>query len=268
MRDAVTTIVRHVGDAIVLPRWRNLASGDVREKARDDLVTVVDEAAEAALTPALQALLPDSRVLGEEAASADPALLDRVGEAGALWVVDPIDGTANFVDGNDNFAVMVGLLHGGVMQSGWIYLPARGELFEAHAGEGAFLNGKALARVKAPDQLTHAHAGISLKYTPEPLRGLMAPKLGQFASASPFMCAGREYAALATGEKAVALYNRLLPWDHVPGLLLAQECGCTVRHFDGTGYSPAAARSGLLVAASDGLWQQARDVLIPPEHRN
>ncbi|MGH9165392.1 MAG: inositol monophosphatase family protein, partial [Acidimicrobiales bacterium] len=89
-------------------------------------------------------------VVGEEAAAADPRLLDPVGTAERLWVVDPVDGTSNFVRGSPDYAVMVALLERGAAVASWILQPVTGRLFVAEAGSGATVDGRRLTRQPAP----------------------------------------------------------------------------------------------------------------------
>ena len=83
----------------MLPRFRHLSDGEVKVKAPGDVVTIADHEAERALTAGLSRLLPGSEVVGEEAVAADPDVLGRLGDRGAVWVVDPVDGTNNFAAG-------------------------------------------------------------------------------------------------------------------------------------------------------------------------
>ena len=135
----VLSVIFEVAAAEILPRFRNLADADVRRKRSPrDLVTIADEAAEARLGEALQRLLPGSVVIGEEAADADPGVLARLGEAAPVWLIDPIDGTANFVAGNACFAVLVSLCRDGEVIAGWMVRPESGLAVHATAGGGAW----------------------------------------------------------------------------------------------------------------------------------
>ncbi len=263
----VDSLIRHVGDTLLMHHWRKLAAEAVREKSKGDFVTDIDEEAERQLSAGLQGLLPESQVLGEEAAAADPERLDILKQDGLLWIIDPIDGTGNYVDGKEYFAIMVALVHDGATKASWIYQPVPQRMFAARKGQGAQCNGEALSPYTATTQLSDLHVGISVKFTPQPLRDYIADRVHHFASHAPFMCAGYEYAALASGQKAMAIYHRLHPWDHMPGLLLVQEAGLVVRHFDGKTYNPRVQRQGLLVAANEAIWQGCRDLLIPPDLR-
>src|SRR5687768_3745093 len=109
---AVFEILQSAADTAILPRFRKLAAGEVVEKAKDEVVTIADREAELLIEPQLSKLLPGSRVVGEEACAAEPHLLERLDD-GDVWLVDPLDGTANFVAGRPVFASMVALLRDG-----------------------------------------------------------------------------------------------------------------------------------------------------------
>ena len=133
--ERVAAIIREVAAAEALPRWRNLGSGDIIEKAGpDDLVTVADRAVEVALSQRLVDLLPGACVVGEEAVHADPRRLELFKSDGPVWVIDPIDGTSAFAKGSPDFAVMVGLVEKG----DWPLVPDPGSIYRATAGRAIF----------------------------------------------------------------------------------------------------------------------------------
>src|SRR6185437_14383172 len=103
----IAGLIRETAAIEILPRFGTLASGDIREKGPGDLVTVADTAAEQRLTRLLEEAVPGSVTLGEEAAAADASCFDRLAGAAPVWIVDPIDGTGNFVRGQTAFAVIV-----------------------------------------------------------------------------------------------------------------------------------------------------------------
>jgi len=116
-------LLREVARAEVMPRFRNLGPGGVRTKTDAlDVVTEADTAAEAAITAGLLRRFPGAVVVGEEATAADPSLLGRLGDADLAFVVDPVDGTANFADGLPLFAVMAAaLIRGEVVAAGHLH---------------------------------------------------------------------------------------------------------------------------------------------------
>ena len=139
-RDAVAALLREVAASEVLPRFRNLAKADVRAKtSAQDLVTLADLEAERVLTARLPALLPGSVVVGEEAAYADPRVLERLDGETPVWVIDPVDGTANFSAGRPTFAMIVALVDRGQTVAGWILDPLHDRMALAERGAGAWL---------------------------------------------------------------------------------------------------------------------------------
>ena len=139
--DQVSDLVREVARTVVLPRYQRLRATDVHEKGPGDLVTVADQEAEAALTTGLTRLLPGSGVVGEEAVAADPTVLRRLGGTGPVWLVDPVDGTANFAAGHTPFAVMVALLRDGETAAAWILDVVGDRMVVAEAGSGVQIDG-------------------------------------------------------------------------------------------------------------------------------
>lgn len=247
----------------IVPRYRALAATDIAEKSPGEVVTAADHAAEAFLTPALAALVPGSRVVGEEAAAADPALLRGL-DHGAVWVLDPLDGTANFARGAAPFAVMACLLRDGVPVMAGIHDPMAGVTHLAERGRGAWRNGVRLRVGPAPMDAAGVTAALFTKFLPDDLRAAVPERAKAFGRIVPGKnCAGAEYPALLYGDRHVAIFWRTLPWDHAPGLLLLQEAGGSVTRLDGAPYHPADDRKGLLVARTPQLAEVARRVLLP-----
>ena len=138
--DAVTALIRAAAARHILPRFNRLAAHEIKQKTSPrDLVTVADLETEQALTPALKALLPGSEVVGEEETARDPAVMDRLDGDAPVWIIDPVDGTANFVDAVPRFAVLVALSAGEEIRLAWIHDPVRDVTAIASAGGGAWL---------------------------------------------------------------------------------------------------------------------------------
>lgn len=262
--DEVTALIREVAATIVLPRWRNLGDAEVQEKSPGDLVTVADQESERALSAGLTALLPGSTVVGEEAVAADPTVLERVGHDGAVWLVDPVDGTNNFAAGKAPFAVMVALLRDGEPAAGWILDVPGDRMIVGEAGSGAYVDGVRL-KTRSDDPGADALTGsISRNYFPDELRAGIdenAARLGRVTGGHH--CAGYEYPSVATDGQQFAVFWRILPWDHTPGTLILREAGGTVLHLDGSAYLPTDSQRGLLVAANQDIWHTVRGTLLP-----
>jgi fructose-1,6-bisphosphatase/inositol monophosphatase family enzyme len=265
--DRVAAAIAEVAATEVMPRFMKLAAGDIREKAPGDFVTVADEASEAALAPRLLALRSGSVMLGEEAAAADPGLIERLSAAAPVWVVDPIDGTANFAAGRPLFAVMVALVENGMARAAWIHDPVAGRTASALKGEGAWLEGQRL-------QVSHPPAETSAMRGPLLAGFFGRPELGRrvqsrrdrVTAVKTLRCAGHEYMRLATGELDFALFTKLMPWDHAPGVLLHGEAGGYAAYLDGTGFRPARIDAGALLLAPDAeSWRRLHDTLLGDE---
>ncbi|HEX6686176.1 MAG TPA: inositol monophosphatase family protein [Candidatus Limnocylindrales bacterium] len=263
MIDQVVTVLREVAEELVLPRFRNLAEGDISEKAPGDLVTIVDRESEAALGKRLAGLLHGSLVVGEEAVSEDHRVLERIGDPGPVWVIDPIDGTGNFAAGREPFALMVALLRGGRPVLSVIYEPVPGTVATAEAGAGAYLDGERMTLDHSPLEVGDLVASVHTRYLPETLREEVGARLPRLGAVLPSRhCAGHDYPELVRGGHHFVLYWKSLPWDHAPGALLVREAGGVVRHFDGSQYDPALPHPGLLVCRDDEVYALAKSALL------
>jgi fructose-1,6-bisphosphatase/inositol monophosphatase family enzyme len=262
--DQVSELIREVAATIVLPRFRHLSAADVHQKAPGDVVTIADQESERALTEGLTRLLPGSEVVGEEAVAADPGVLGRVGDDGAVWIVDPIDGTNNFAAGKTPFAIMVALLREGEPAASWILDVVADRMAIAEAGSGAYIEGVRV-KTRTDDPGAGAMSGtLARHYFPADLRAKVNAHAGEFASVTNgHHCAGYEYPSVATDEQQFAMFWRILPWDHVPGALFVTEAGGSVRHIDDEPYRPRDAERGLLIAPNEDVWHTVRDTLFP-----
>src|SRR5215208_7873078 len=125
----VAELMRETAAAELVPRFRNLAEGDIRHKRPGDVVTVADVAAEQRLAVGLAKILPGVPVVGEESVEVDAGLLDLIGRRGeSCWIVDPLDGTANFAAGKDQFAVIVCLVQDATTVGAWILDVPKGRM--------------------------------------------------------------------------------------------------------------------------------------------
>jgi fructose-1,6-bisphosphatase/inositol monophosphatase family enzyme len=222
----VEEAVRKAAAAEVMPRFRRLAAHEVDQKAGPhDLVTDADRLAEQYLTEVLGALLPGSVVVGEEAVHANPASYEALQGDTPVWIVDPVDGTRQFVHGDPGFCMLVALARSGVLLASWTYAPARDQLATAIRGRGAFLDGERL-HAGTPDpgrdlQVATSHPDYTTEDQKRGLLGLwtdgVAPR--------PCGSAGLEYLAVARGESDAVAFSWEAAWDHAAGLLLVEEAG-------------------------------------------
>lgn len=257
----VSNLLREVAAEVVIPRFRKLAESEVRVKSPGEEVTIADEEAERLLNVRLPALLPGSRVIGEEAVSAQPELLKGLGE-GTVFVVDPVDGTANFVKGSPCFSMMVALLREGESVASWMFSPATEMLHVAERGSGAWINGEP-ARAGQPPQWNALRGGVLTRFLPAEITARVQANGRDLAVILPGMhCAGEEYPAIVRGEQHFVMFWRGLPWDHAPGTLFLEEAGGRAARFDGRPYKPAEQGFGILAAQSPELWDELQRRLL------
>jgi fructose-1,6-bisphosphatase/inositol monophosphatase family enzyme len=251
----------------IMPRFQKLAANQVRQKSSSfDLVTEADEAAERVISDRLRAAFSGCIIVGEEATAKDAALLEGIADAELAFIVDPIDGTRNFVAGLPLFGVMLAATVKGEVVLSAIHEPVREDTAFALRGEGAWIQGKdgrtVDLRVAEPAPLSEMEAMVSTSFLPEPLRTVVNGNLSRIGLVANLRCAAHEYRLAAAGQCHLLFYNKLMPWDHAPGWLLHREAGGYGAHFDGTEYRPAHLTGGLICAPDKASWQLARDALL------
>ncbi len=221
----VEAAVRKAAAEEILPRFRQLADHEVIEKnGPHDLVTVADRRAEEHLTASLTALLPGSVVVGEEAVHADPAIVDALHGDAPVWIVDPVDGTRQFVHGDPGFCTLVALARRGEILASWTYAAARDEMAVAVRGRGVVLDGHPLTRAPSAEadlQVATSHPDFTTEDQKRALLGLRT----EGVSPRPCGSAGLEYLAIAKGELDAVAFSWENAWDHAAGLLLVTETG-------------------------------------------
>jgi len=257
MTDGLSTevgqILRRAAERAVLPHYQRLESHQIDAKAADDVVTVADKEAELVLAEGLSRLLPEATIVGEEAAHADPALLDRLGDA-LCWIIDPIDGTNNYAAGRPPFGLMVALAEGGEAIAGWIYDPLSGRLCHAHRGGGAWIGDERVTTRTTGNE--PPVAAISLVFMDQAKRAAIKDHIAPHYSLVDIpRCAAEQYPRLVLGVNDLSIFERTLAWDHAAGVLFVNEAGGKVARPDGRPYRVDEAHlPGLIAAASPTLW--------------
>jgi fructose-1,6-bisphosphatase/inositol monophosphatase family enzyme len=259
----LTRIARAVARAEVMPHFRALSADQIStKKDAHDIVTLADTAAEAALTAAFRAAFPDAAVVGEEAVSADPCVLDRLAGKGRVIVVDPIDGTWNYAAGQTNFGMILSVVEDGITIFGLHLDPVMDDWIFAHTGEGAHWERDGAShpihtRSRGPlDQRLGIMSVALFPKAHQPRMALAGLDYGRILSPR---CAAHEYRLVAEGHADFCLAGTLNPWDHAAGTLIVTEAGGHAALLDASPYS-ARIRSGtLLTAASREVWNEAAE---------
>ncbi|WP_459697837.1 inositol monophosphatase family protein [Acidisoma sp. C75] len=263
---ALWAMMRDAARDEILPRFRQFETCGVRTKSGPlDLVTDADEAAERAITAAIRTRFPQALVVGEEASAADPGLIGRIGASDLAFVLDPIDGTANFAAGLPLFGVMLAAIRRGEVVAAIIHDPIGDDAALAIRGGGAWMespSGRRFdLRVAPPAPIERMTGALNWRYMAEPGRSRLLGHLPRLATSWDYRNAAHEYRLLAQGFAHVALFARMMPWDHAPGWLIHQEAGGYSARFDGSPYSPCETKGGLILAPSRACWETVRALM-------
>jgi myo-inositol-1(or 4)-monophosphatase len=234
------------GGDVLRRRFADRTKLNVETKARHDYVTEVDREAEAAVVAVLRVRAPDDAILAEEGSLGAT-------DAACRWIVDPLDGTTNFIHGVPTFAVSIGLEDPSGLVAGAVHDPCRDETFHAHRGGGAFLNGSPISCTGLD------HLDAALIATGFPFRE-MAQLPAYLAAFERFVrsTSGLRRAGSASLDLAYTACGRydgffevgLHPWDLAGGALVVMEAGGIVTDVRG---GPGFLREGSIVAAGRRL---------------
>ncbi len=215
---------------LLLRRWRHLPAGSIEEKKKNDFVTIADRESEERIVSVVRSRFPEDNFLGEEGGvrGTDP-------EA-RTWIIDPLDGTANFIAGFPFWCVSIAAREGEKIVAGAIWDPLREELYSAARGDGAFRNGMRLAVSPRPG-LEGAFVATGFPFrSRERVDVYLALFRAVFLQARGIRRAGS--AALDLAHVAAGVFDgffefQLSPWDIAAGAILIEEAGGEVTDFDG-----------------------------------
>jgi len=243
-----------LGAAELMAHWRALEPGEINEKARNDLVTAADLASERAIVGAIRERFPEHRILSEEAGWSTSSA------SGPTWIVDPLDGTTNFVHGIPQFAISIGVVEEGVVEFGVILDPVKSDLFSAARGRGAWWNG-APCRVSGREGLEGALLATGFPFK---AHRLLDPYLAIFRDVFLRCKAIRRpgAAALDLAYTAAGLFDgffefQLSTWDIAAGSLLIEEGGGTITTMNG---GPEYLECGDVVCGPRGVHRELLEV--------
>lgn len=204
----------------------------VTEKGHNDFVTEVDQAAEQAIIDILKNAYPDHAILAEESGASD----NLHDENENVWIIDPLDGTTNFIHGFPQYCVSIALQQRGQITQAVIYDPTRNDLFTATKGAGAYLNDKRI-RVTKRDKIGDALIGTGFPYTDmsdlDEYMKMFRIMTEKSAGLRRPGAAALDLAYVAAGRLDGFFEKKLKPWDIAAGSLLITEAGGIVGTFAG-----------------------------------
>ena len=258
---ALVNLVRRAARTEILPRFRAITRAEAETKSGPhDLVTEADHAAEAMIARGLQRLFPHALIIGEEAVAARPELRDHVSGAELAIIIDPVDGTWNFVHGLPLFGVIIAVTRFGHPVLGLLYDPVSDDWILADETTPARLvpaTGRERPLATAPTTdlaRMQGYAHVSLMSKAQ--QACLAPLAPALARLTALRCSCHEYRLLAQGAVDFVLSGQLNPWDHAAGVLICRQAGGVARMLDGRDYDTVITEGFLLAAANDTAWQR------------
>lgn len=216
--------------SMLIKKMVNLSKLKIEEKGHNDYVSDADRAAEKAVIDCILKHYPDHAILAEESG--------QQGESDTIWIVDPLDGTTNYLHGFPVFAVSIGVQVKGRMEHGVVYDPMRQELFTASRGQGAQVDGRRI-RVSGQKQLERALVGTGFPYRRVdaelgPYMDMLAKILKSTSGVRRPGAAALDLAYVAAGRLDAFWETGLKSWDLAAGSLIIREAGGMVSGLDGS----------------------------------
>ena len=241
------------GAVILLKYWEQLGKGDADLKARNDWVSTADRESEAAILSTIRELSPGDAFIGEESG--------RTGASDRTWIIDPLDGTSNYLQHFPFWSVSIALRKGGETVAGLVYEPLREIFFTAERGAGAFRNGKRL-NISSQDAVEGSFIATGFPFRAQEY---VAPYVAIFTDVIRKSKGVRRAgsAALDLAYTAASVFDgffemHLAPWDVAAGALLVTEAGGVVSDFSG---GQRWFERGNIVGASRGVHAELLEII-------
>ena len=241
--------------SIISRASENLDVLTIKHKSLNDLVSEVDRTAEDAIIDVIKSAYPEHAILAEESGAS--------GESDYVWIIDPLDGTTNFLHGFPQYCVSIGVTHKGIPTHGVIFDPSRNDLYTASRGRGAFLNDKRL-RVGKRDKLIDGLIGTGFPFRMfdhlEAYNAMLKDLMIRCVGVRRPGAAALDLAAVAAGRFDGFWEIGLKPWDMAAGVLMITEAGGLVGDFEG---NDKFMERGQIVAASPKIFSQLLQAIQP-----
>ena len=233
LRELAAELATRAGRQVLAARRDGIVTADTKSSATD-IVTEHDRASEQLIVGALRAARPHDGIVGEEGTADE-------GTSGIHWLIDPIDGTTNFLYGLPGYAVSIAAADAEGALAGAVYVPATDELFVAARGQGATLNG-ATIHCSSTTEISQALLATGFSYHPELRRAHMRRLqhvIGEVRDIRRMGAAAPDLCYVAAGRLDAYFEEHLGPWDLAAGELIAREAGCVSGDLSGGPVRPA-----------------------------
>ena len=265
--DYISELLVEVNKSIILKYYKNLSSKHIDTKSSDDdFVSIADKESEIYIVKNLLGFLNINQYIGEETSYSNKDDHKTFKTNGLYWVIDPIDGTKNYINGKNEFCSMISLVFNSIPIASFVYCPLKDLLVYAFKGFGTY---SLKIKTKKIDQLriqqnsfTNIVGSGGTKGIHEPLRQKVLQNLRKYTNRLFIGSAGIEAIMLASNETQFVFHGRVTPWDHSPlDLIIKESGGCVYMLNDKTEFN-IFSEGPILAASNDQIWKNIRSLAL------
>ena len=267
MINYISDLLVEVNKSIILKYYKNLSSKHIDTKSSDDdFVSIADKESEIYIVKNLIGFLNINQYIGEETSYSNKDDHKLLKKNGLYWVIDPIDGTKNYINGKNEFCSMISLVFNSIPIASFVYCPLKDLLVYAFKGFGTYsleIKTKKINQLRIQqDSFSNIVGSGGTKGIQEPLRQKVVQNLRKYTNRLFIGSAGIEAIMLASNETQFVFHGRVTPWDHSPlDLIIKESGGCVYMLNDKTEFN-IFSEGPILAASNDQIWKNIRSLAL------
>ena len=263
----ISDLLVKVNESIILKYYKNLSSKHINTKSSDDdYVSIADKESEIYIVKNLIGFLNINQYIGEETSYSNKDDYKSLEKNALYWVIDPIDGTKNYINGKNEFCSMISLVFNSIPIATFVYYPLKNLLVYAFKGFGAYsleIKTKKIIQLRIQQNSFDNIVGSGgTKGIEEPLRQKVLQNLRKYTNRLFIGSAGIEAIMLASNETQFVFHGRVTPWDHSPLDLIIKESGGCVYMLNDKAEFNIFSRGPILAASNDQIWENIRSLAL------
>lgn len=263
----ISDLLVEVNELIILKYYKNLSSKHINTKSSDDdYVSIADKESEIYIVKNLIGFLNINQYIGEETSYSNKDDYKSFEKNALYWVIDPIDGTKNYINGKNEFCSMISLVFNSIPIASFVYYPLKNLLVYAFKGFGAYsleIKTKKIIQLRIQqNNFANILGSGGTKGIQEPLRQKVLQNLRKYTNRLFIGSAGIEAIMLASNETQFVFHGRVTPWDHSPLDLIIKESGGCVYMLNDKAEFNIFSRGPILAASNDQIWENIRSLAL------
>lgn len=263
----ISDLLVEVNKLIILKYYKNLSSKHINTKSSDDdYVSIADKESEIYIVKNLIGFLNINQYIGEETSYTNKDDYKSLEKNALYWVIDPIDGTKNYINGKNEFCSMISLVFNSIPIASFVYYPLKNLLVYAFKGFGAYsleIKTKKIIQLRIQqNSFANIVGSGGTKGIEEPLRQKVLQNLRKYTNRLFIGSAGIEAIMLASNETQFVFHGRVTPWDHSPLDLIIKESGGCVYMLNDKAEFNIFSRGPILAASNDQIWENIRSLAL------